>query len=337
MPIGTTLPSRPNHFGSTVRNDPGVKAIEEHLKDAVDGDETGNVVGVAFGQFVPHQHHCDAAGDADQDQAAHVGRFTAQKDDCEQEHQHGADEPVLHQREPEDALVAKDLAQLLVADLRQRRKHHDDEADGDRDVRRAGLKAVDEAGRGRNEVTDRDADRHGEEDPERQEAIKKRELLAGGGSADLPLREGSGGHQQTSQDDSGIGDGSGSAIEQGVLRGRAAGLREPRAVRLHGLFFLEPAQRLPQDLRSPDVRRHHDPVVHPLSLAPRRDDARAAKVGEVPGDLRLRPAKNLHEVADANLLIAHEVQEPEPRVVSERLKEPLDVERLFSPCLMYTP
>ena len=40
-------------------------------------------------------------------------------------------------------------------------------------------------------------------------------------------------------------------------------------------------------------------------------------------DFRLRTAQDLHEVADANLLVAHEVQQPEPGVVPERLKEPL--------------
>ena len=126
---------------------PGIKAVEEHLKDAVDGDQASDVIRVAFRQFVPDQHHRNAAGDADQDQAAHIGRFAAQEDDGEEKHQHRADEPVLHQRQTEHALVAEDLAQLLVAHLRQRREHHDDQADGDGNIRRAGLKAIDEGRR----------------------------------------------------------------------------------------------------------------------------------------------------------------------------------------------
>jgi hypothetical protein len=102
-----------------------------------------------------------------------------------------------------------------------------------------------------------------------------------------------------------------------------------RSVSLHRFVFLEPAQGLFQDLRRSDVWGHHYPIVHPLSLSPRCDDARAAKIREVPGHLRLRPAENLDEVADTNLLITHQVQEAESRIVAESLEEPLNIECLF--------
>lgn len=47
------------------------------------------------------------------------------------------------------------------------------------------------------------------------------------------------------------------------------------------------------------------------------------------GDLRLRSSQDLHEVADADLLVADEVQKPESGVVAESLKEPFDVVRLL--------
>ena len=81
-----------------------------------------------------------------------------------------------------------------------------------------------------------------------------------------------------------------------------------------------------QDLRGTDVWWHDDPVMHPLSLPPRRDDARAAKVCKVSGNLWLGTAEDLNEVADTNLLIAHQVQEAEPCVVAEGLEESLDIE-----------
>ena len=49
----------------------------------------------------------------------------------------------------------------------------------------------------------------------------------------------------------------------------------------------------------------------------------------MPGDLRLRAAQNLHEVADTNLLISHEVQEPEAGVVAESLEESFHVKSLL--------
>jgi hypothetical protein len=52
----------------------------------------------------------------------------------------------------------------------------------------------------------------------------------------------------------------------------------------------------------------------------------------MPGDFRLRATKDFHEVANANLLIFHEVEEPEAGIVSQGLKELLHVEWLRSPC-----
>jgi hypothetical protein len=50
----------------------------------------------------------------------------------------------------------------------------------------------------------------------------------------------------------------------------------------------------------------------------------------MPRDFRLRPTQDFHEVADANLLISHEVEEPEAGIVSQGLKELLHVEWLRS-------
>lgn len=74
---------------------------------------------------------------------------------------------------------------------------------------------------------------------------------------------------------------------------------------------------------------HDDPVVHPLSIPSRRNDSGAAQICKVTRDLRLRLIQNLDEVADANFLIAHQVEQPEASIVAECLKEPLDVECLF--------
>jgi hypothetical protein len=49
----------------------------------------------------------------------------------------------------------------------------------------------------------------------------------------------------------------------------------------------------------------------------------------VPGNLRLRLIQYLHEITDADLLISHEIQESQPRIVAESLKEALQVETLI--------
>jgi SAM-dependent methyltransferase len=50
----------------------------------------------------------------------------------------------------------------------------------------------------------------------------------------------------------------------------------------------------------------------------------------VPRDLRLRSAKDLDEVADANLLLAHQVQQPKASRVTESLKETGQIDLSFS-------
>ena len=147
---------------------------------------------------------------------------------------------------------------------------------------------LDESGSRWNEVPNRDTNRHREQDPQRQVAIEKRELLAGRRSANLPLGKRSGGHQQASQDDSWIVVGRGAPSSDAYLEGEQQAFERRARSACIASIFLEPAQGLLQDLRGTDVWWHDDPVMHPLSLASRRDDARAAKVCKVSGNLRLR-------------------------------------------------
>jgi len=73
------------------------------------------------------------------------------------------------------------------------------------------------------------------------------------------------------------------------------------------------------------MRRHDNVVVHPLAFASGRDDSRTAKVGQVPGNLWLSLTENLNEVADANLLVPHQVQKTKPSAISQCLEEAFHV------------
>jgi len=97
---------------------------------------------------------------------------------------------------------------------------------------------------------------------------------------------------------------------QSVLGGRAACPRQASAVSLHRFLFLQRGERLAENLRRADMRRHDDAIVHPLALAPGCDDACLAKVSEMPGDFGLRGVEDFHEVADADLLLSHEIEQP---------------------------
>ena len=78
-------------------------------------------------------------------------------------------DPVLDKRKSQNAAIAKDLAQLLIADLRQGWVHHDDQPDRDRDIGSVNLKPITKPAVAGTEM----ADRHREEDPQRQEAVEE--------------------------------------------------------------------------------------------------------------------------------------------------------------------
>jgi arsenite methyltransferase len=68
--------------------------------------------------------------------------------------------------------------------------------------------------------------------------------------------------------------------------------------------------------------------VHPLSVPARNYNSGPTQVGQVPGYLGLRLIQNLYEITDADFLISHEIQESQPRIVAESLKEALHIEAL---------
>jgi hypothetical protein len=65
----------------------------------------------------------------------------------------------------------------------------------------------------------------------------------------------------------------------------------------------------------------HQSVVHPFAFAPRCDKTGSPEIGEVPGNLWLRRFNHLDEVADAYLLLSHEVDQTKPRAIGEGAKK----------------
>ena len=59
----------------------------------------------------------------------------------------------------------EDTPKILIADLSKRRVHHENEADGDRDIGRAALKLIDKGFDFRKEIADQDADGHRQKNP----------------------------------------------------------------------------------------------------------------------------------------------------------------------------
>ena len=83
--------------------------VGDDLKDRVEGDEHGGGFAVATGEVVPDEHHGDAAGQADDDEAGAIGRQVGEHQPGESEHERRADHPVEHQRCSHEGAVGGDL------------------------------------------------------------------------------------------------------------------------------------------------------------------------------------------------------------------------------------
>jgi SAM-dependent methyltransferase len=70
--------------------------------------------------------------------------------------------------------------------------------------------------------------------------------------------------------------------------------------------------------------------VHPLAITPSGHNSGVPQIRQVPGNLRLRLIQDLNEIANADFLVSHQVQEPQPGIVSKCLKESLNIESFLS-------
>jgi integrase len=111
----------------------------------------------------------------DHDEPGHVLRIPTKEYDCQHEHEDWADEPVLHQRQAQHALVAEHFVEFFEADPRERRVHHQDQPRRDRHRSRADAEAVQERHDSGSKPAKSHAEHHGSEDPSRQIAIQKRQ------------------------------------------------------------------------------------------------------------------------------------------------------------------
>ena len=177
-------------------------------------------------------------------------------------------------------------------------------------------------------MPDRHSNRHRQKDPEGEKSIQEGQLLTRQRCADLALGIGDAGHDYLDAA-AAIGSievGKGAPCRVANFPGATACLRKPSLIGLHGAFFSEPRKRLLKNLCRSYIWGHHYPVVHPFSFSASCYNSGITQVGQMPGYLGLRLIQNLDEIADADFLIPHEIQEPQPRIVAESLKEALHVE-----------
>lgn len=73
------------------------------------------------------------------------------------------------------------------------------------------------------------------------------------------------------------------------------------------------------------VPGHGQPVMGELRLARRFDEPRPTQIGEVPGHRRLRQAKDVYEVADAQLAGSEQVQDSYARWICEPSEDRVEI------------
>jgi len=71
--------------------------------------------------------------------------------------------------------------------------------------------------------------------------------------------------------------------------------------------------------------------VHPAPPPPCGDKALPAEIGQVTRDFWLAHLEDLHKIANADLLIGHEIKEAKARAIGQGAKEKIEGERFILP------
>lgn len=66
--------------------------------------------------------------------------------------------------------------------------------------------------------------------------------------------------------------------------------------------------------------------MHPLAVSAGLNDSGMAEIRQMPRYLRLALFEDFNKVADAQFLVPHQVEQAEPRLVSQSLEEALHIQ-----------
>lgn len=101
-------------------------------------------------------------------------------------------------------------------------------------------------------------------------------------------------------------------------------LARPRAIAFKLRHLVETGRQTAEQLRMKAIARFSERVVAPRPALPNCDQTGTAQVCKVPRRRRLGHFQRSHQVADAHLAVLQEVEDPQPRSVRERPKQPID-------------
>lgn len=159
------------------------RRVKHHLQNRIHRHEDGAILAVPAGEPHPHQHHGNAPRQPDQHQADPQALPVRQERPREREHEQGRHDPV--ERDGKRNLDphrpgAQDAVEGFEADFAEDGVHHGEEAEGDGEGDAEEFALLEGGGGGGDEVAEEDADGHGEEDPEGEEAVEEAEGVEGG-------------------------------------------------------------------------------------------------------------------------------------------------------------
>ncbi len=107
------------------------------------------------------------------------------------------------------------------------------------------------------------------------------------------------------------------------------------------------SRHTPQQVLVELTRRIRQTVKMPLSFGTNQNQTRLSQVGQVSRDGRLWQVEDSDQIADAELPLAQQIEDPQPRPVGQRPKGPTDIElfersahirlREYSGCLKSAP
>jgi hypothetical protein len=107
--------------------------------------------------------------------------------------------------------------------------------------------------------------------------------------------------------------------------GGAADCLESGAIVFHDRVICESRPYFTKDIRRVSVRWFNQSIMNPLAVTSRLDYSRTTQISEVPGDFRLIYLQYFDEKADANFVVANEIDQSQTRVIGKRLEEKCNV------------
>ncbi len=72
------------------------------------------------------------------------------------------------------------------------------------------------------------------------------------------------------------------------------------------------------------ILRSTKPIMHPSSLAARRNDAGFSQIGKVAGDFRLADAQDVYKIADADFPVGDQIEQAQARAIGQSAKEKVE-------------